>query len=105
MPTDDCPSGFADLKGYQYRVFVPGGTGLWKPPEPTNELTVTVMDLLNGREYRFEVQAVYEGGVGGTATATATPVGGPSAPRNLLPKAGDRQVTLTWEEPVDDGRY
>ena len=91
------------FKGYQYRVFVPGGTGPWEPTEPTTDRMVTVMDLLNGREYRFEVRAVYEEGEGETATVTATPVGPPSEPLNLKPEAGDRQVTLTWEEPVDDG--
>ena len=58
--------------------------------------------LTNGTSYEFKVRAVNtQEFIGEAATVTATPAGPPSAPPNLLAKAGDRQVTLTWDELAD----
>ena len=42
-------------------------------------------------------------GNGAAATTTATPATLPEAPQILLAAAGDRQVTLKWEAPSNDG--
>ena len=101
--------------GYQYRQRVgTGGWGGWTTiaasdlvESGTNNETrsYTVTGLANGTEYRFQVRG--RNSVGGGAASIevmATPIGGqPSAPRNLRPTAGDRQVSLSWTAPSDNG--
>ena len=71
---------------------------------------VTIENLTNAVEYTFQVRTVNsEGGVSATPTsATATPAGLPSAPRNLRVDLGEasggvQPVTLTWDHPLNDG--
>ena len=86
-------------------------------------------NLINGREYVFQVRAVNALGKGSAETAVATPAimtpnpgggggsgggggggGGssgpsqtvPGAPMNLMAEATDGAVVLTWEAPADD---
>ena len=87
---------------------------------------VTVGNLVNGREYVFEVRAVNALGKGGAETARATPErriappppprgggggggggGGllfpPEAPLRLMAMPGDGAVRLEWSPPESDG--
>ena len=82
---------------------------------------VTVGNLINGREYVFEVRAVNALGKGGTETVQATPeqrvtqpppspggAGGgllfpPEAPAGLSALPGDGTVRLEWSPPAGDG--
>ena len=85
---------------------------------------VTVGNLVNGREYVFEVRAVNALGKGGAETAGATPElriapppprggggggggGGllfpPEAPLGLMAMPGDGAVRLEWSPPDSDG--
>ena len=87
--------------------------------------SVTVGNLVNGREYLFEVRAVNALGKGGAETATAVPEkrvaqprppgggggggggGGllfpPEAPAGLMAMPGDGAVRLEWAPPASDG--
>ena len=85
---------------------------------------VTVGNLINGREYVFEVRAVNALGKGGAETVQATPErriapppppprppppggGGllfpPEAPAALMAMAGEGAVRLEWGPPASDG--
>ena len=85
---------------------------------------VTVGNLINGREYVFEVRAVNALGKGGAETVRATPErriapppppppgnggggGGllfpPEAPASLMAMPGDDEVRLAWGPPESDG--
>ena len=84
---------------------------------------VTVENLINGREYIFEVRAVNALGKGGAETVQATPErriappppprggggggGGllfpPEAPLGLMAMPGDGAVRLEWSPPESDG--
>ena len=110
--------GGAPIVRYEYRWTEPGGmSGDWIRVAPV-ERAATVPNLTNGREYVFEVRGVNALGYGGVETVQTTPSrppsgGGPppvpnpvpSAPRNLEALGGDRQVTLSWEAPEDDGGF
>ena len=110
--------GGAPIVRYEYRWTEPGGmSGDWIRVAPV-ERAATVPNLTNGREYVFEVRGVNALGYGGVETVQTTPSpppggGGPppvpnpvpSAPRNLEAVGGDRQVTLSWEAPEDDGGF
>ena len=85
---------------------------------------VTVGNLINGREYSFEVRAVNALGKGGAETVQATPErritpppppprgpggggGGllfpPEAPLRLMAMPGEGAVRLEWSPPESDG--
>ena len=91
----------------------------------TGSRGVTVGNLVNGREYVFEVRAVNALGKGGAETVQATPErriapppppppppgngggGGllfpPEAPLGLMAMAGEGAVRLEWSPPESDG--
>ena len=99
--------GGAEISRYEYRyaqgVSVPDDIA-WLSAGMA--LTVTVNGLINGQPCAFEVRAVNEIGAGPAAPATADlpiPATVPAAPRGLTAAAGERQVTLTWEPPANDG--
>ena len=98
-PDDD---GGAPVTGYQVQV----DEGEWADTAST-ATRYTVEDLMNGTSYTFRVRALNEAGAGAQSeavTATpATPATVPGAPRNLTVHAGDREVTLRWDAPEDDG--
>ena len=83
---------------------------------------MTVGNLIDGREYVFEVRAVNALGKGGTETVQATPEqqvtqpppspgggggGGllfpPEAPAGLMAMPGEGAVRLEWSPPASDG--
>ena len=105
--------GGSPITGYEYRyaegASVPETTA-WTPAG--EDLMVTVMELTNGTEYTFEVQAVNNQGDGTPASVSATPgtgaegmpvTGPPAAPERLTAAPDDKRVTLTWRAPASDG--
>ena len=62
------------------------------------------VELENGRTYHYVVIAFNSIGNGTrSAVVTATPVGLPGIPRNLVVEPGDGHVVLSWTAPDDDG--
>ena len=109
---------------YEYR-FAPAGEA-WSDWENVGAGArgVTVGNLINGREYSFEVRAVNALGKGGAETVQATPErriapppppprgpggggGGllfpPEAPAGLMAMPGEGAVRLEWSPPESDG--
>jgi len=69
-----------------------------------NVLTYNDTGLTNGQTYYYRVSAVNGLGEGELSVeVNATPKTIPSAPQNLVARAGNRYVVLTWEAPADDG--
>ena len=123
LPSDN---GGSAIIRYEYR-FAPAGEG-WSEWENVGAGTSGVMvgNLINGREYVFEVRAVNALGKGGAETVQATPErritprspppgggggggggGGllfpPGAPASLMAMAGEGAVRLEWSPPESDG--
>jgi parallel beta-helix repeat protein len=69
-----------------------------------NITTYTFSGLTNGQTYYFAVSAINKAGEGEKSNEVrATPCTTPSPPQNLTAVAGNRNVTLTWEPPADNG--
>jgi len=69
-----------------------------------NATTYNDTGVTNGQRYYYRVSAVNEVGEGELSEeVNATPLGVPSAPRNLAAMGGEGYVVLTWEAPADDG--
>ena len=109
---------------YEYRYAATGEA--WSEWEKVagGSRGVTVGNLVNGREYIFEVRAVNDLGMGGAETVMATPErriapppppppprngggGGllfpPEAPAGVMAMPGDGAVRLEWSPPESDG--
>ena len=66
----------------------------------------TVTGLTNGLSYCFRVRAVNSQGAGAWSddpSAAVMVVGTPGPPQSPTLAAGDAQVTVTWQEPSDNG--
>ena len=115
LPSDN---GGSAIIRYEYRYQAVGEA--WSEWENVGAGTrsVTVGNLVNGREYVFEVRAVSALGKGGVETVTATPElrvvppgnggGGallfpPEAPAGPMATAGEGAVRLEWSPPESDG--
>lgn len=63
--------------------------------------------VTNGREYTYKIAVNNSIGRGpDSIPVSATPMSQsipPGVPRELVAKAGDGQITLTWEAPIDSG--
>ena len=115
--------GGGPITHYQYRYAAVGEDfGAWENVAAGSQ-GVTVGNLVNGREYVFEVRAVNALGKGGAEAARATPErriappppprggggggGGllfvPEAPLGLMALPGDGAVRLEWGPPESDG--
>jgi parallel beta-helix repeat protein len=69
-----------------------------------NITTYTFSGLTNGQTYYFAVSAINKASEGEKSNEVrATPCTTPSPPQNLTAVAGNRNVTLTWEPPADNG--
>jgi len=72
----------------------------------SGNLTHTFTGLTNGTSYIFMVRAVNSVGNGGAASVPARPSTTqivPTVPRSLVATPGDRQVTLNWIAPANNG--
>lgn len=71
--------------------------------EPTSGTTLS--DLENGRSYRFRVRASNEAGWGPWSeySAPATPDTRPGRPAAPTATFGDGRLTVTWNEPANEG--
>ena len=60
----------------------------------------TATGLINGRSYTFAVRAV--NGAAAMVDATPTPLAAPAKPTTLAAAPGDGQVTLSWDDPLNN---
>ncbi|MFQ6060222.1 MAG: fibronectin type III domain-containing protein [Thermoplasmata archaeon] len=85
-----------------YRGTTPGGETFLM--EIGNVLTYTDTNVRNGQTYYYQITAKNAVGEGPRSNeVSATPMTVPGAPTGLIAVAGNRQVTLTWAAPEDDG--
>ena len=95
------PSGGAALTHYEYELDL---SGTWTSTGGT-ATSYTVTGLTNGQSYTFRVRAVNSAGAStasGSQSATPTTTV-PDAPESLSFTRGNRQVTLRWRAPPNDG--
>ena len=75
--------------------------------EDATDSTYTLVEADRGRSVK--VRVTFTDGGGNEETLTSAPAGPvfsdgpPGAPRNLTATAGDREVTLSWDPPDDNG--
>ena len=72
----------------------------------SDELTITVTNLINGHEYSFSVRSRNTSGASGVRETTATPSApatSPDPPATLTANPGDTQADLAWTPPAYDG--
>jgi fibronectin type 3 domain-containing protein len=71
---------------------------------PRGKTSHTVSELVNGEIYYFYMTAVNNVGEGPpTETLSVVPRGLPTVPLDFAIAAGDRQASLTWSPPENDG--
>ena len=81
----------------------------WQPPDGATVTGYTDQSAEKGVEYEYRVSARNEAGPGEGSDwvkAGPEPVWGdglPGAPRNLTVAAGNKEVTLSWDPPADNG--
>ena len=104
-------TGIADADGLSGETFtyqwVSGDGTTGTDMENATGSTYTLVEADRGRSVRVRVSFTDGGGNEETLTSAPTaPVWGdglPGTPRNLTATAGDREVTLSWEPPEDNG--
>ncbi|MYG64965.1 MAG: fibronectin type III domain-containing protein, partial [Synechococcus sp. SB0675_bin_7] len=95
--------GNSDISGWQVQQKEGTGSyGSWQNISGSTASTTshTVIGLSNRTTYAFRIRAV-AGTVNGAQSdeVTATPFAPPSKPTGFTAKAGNRQVSLSWEDP------
>ena len=99
-------TGGSSVSGYKIEQSADGGT-TWTVVNVNTGSTTTsavVSGLTNGTAYSFRVSAITRGGTSApSATAGATPATTPGSPTSVTASPGDRQVTVTWAPPTDNG--
>jgi len=102
-PTSNGGSSVTSVTNYRiYRGTMAGGEALLI--ELGNVLTYLDGGLANGQRYYYRVAAKNAVGEGSMSSEVwAVPATIPGAPTSLNAVEGDRQVTLTWTAPADDG--
>ncbi len=100
------PSDLGGDDSVTYNVYVGG------PDDDESILFETGIDdtdfkmsgLVNGQTYSFYVTASNEFREGPISEiVTATPLGPPSVPREIVISGGNGEVTISWSQPSDDG--
>ena len=88
-----------------YKIYYGTASGIYNTNITVNNTTnYLVTNLTNGIRYYFAVSALNAAGEGAkSAEANATPLALPWAPRNLRAIPGDKNITLSWEPPEDNG--
>ena len=90
------------ISSYEYSQ-----NGSWRSIPNSDESTTsyTVTGLNNGTTYQFRVRARNRAGNGLPSNEVrAVPrAGGPGAPTGLEAQAGDKEVTLSWRAPANNG--
>ena len=69
----------------------------------TTAYQTTITGLENGTQHTVQVIAKNESGQAASVVDTGTPAGLPSAPKSLSVTPGNKQLTLSWEEPDELG--
>ncbi len=70
----------------------------------TTDTHCTIPGLTNGSTYEITVVATNQAGFTSSASGgSATPYTTPGAPRSVTGKGDDKQVTVSWDAPKDDG--
>jgi len=100
-PLDD---GGSPIIGYRIYRGTSSGNETYLTMVGGNATTYNDTGVTNGQTYYYRVSAVNGIGEGELSEeVSAVPLSVPSAPRNLVARAGDGYVVLTWEVPLDDG--
>jgi surface protein len=101
-PSND---GGSTILGYDvYVSTVSGVQGDQNNTELVTGTSFTVTNLVNGRNYYFEVAAINALGTGSPSIQTsAVPATIPGPPQSLVVTPGDKLVVLSWTAPVDNG--
>ena len=107
-------TGIADADGVSSETF----TYQWVSSDGTTDTDITDIERATGSTFTLvaadqgksvKVRVTFTDGGGNEETLTSAPTGPvlgdgpPGAPRNLTATAADRQVTLSWEPPADNG--
>ena len=94
----------SSITKYQYRqrftsesAWDPDWTDI--PGSRASTTSYTVRNLANWTPYTFQIRAVRGNEPTATSTASATPEGPPTAPRNLAARAQDQGITASWQIP------
>lgn len=71
----------------------------------SSTLDCVITGLTNGTSYTVTVVAINSAGSSPPSAASApfTPKGSPSAPLNVVVKAGNQEVSVSWQQPNSDG--
>ena len=107
-------TGIADADGVSGETF----TYQWVSSDGTTDTDITDIERATGPTFTLvvadqgksvKVRVTFTDGGGNEETLTSAPTGPvfgdglPGAPRNLTATAADRQVTLSWDPPADNG--
>jgi titin len=98
--------GSSPINGYRVDVGPAGIPGAIEQSITVGPETrgIVVTQLNNGTLYQFDVYALNTGGESAPGSASATPAATvPGPPTQVFGTRGDRQVTLTWKPPLDNG--
>ncbi len=71
--------------------------------QTTTDATASITNLTNGTIHRLCLRATNSEGDSNWTTTTATPADVPGAPTNIVTTVGNRQITITWATPADNG--
>ena len=95
---------------YRHRVTSPQGSWTEVTTTTTTALSATITQLEEDTEYDVQVRATNDEGTSGWSdSGTGTPTGATeagaiaNAPENLQATAGNAEVTLRWDAPLNDG--
>lgn len=100
--------GGASVTAYVAQYSSDGGT-TWTlantSPSSCSTTTCTVVGLINGTSYEFEVAAVNAVGQGpwSVPSPTVTPITTPGAPTNLTSTLASQSTQLNWSPPASNG--